>query len=92
MSDKISIKGLCKITLLRAMWENQRIASFFGGSSGPSFDEKEAKNVVQKGYIDYFCGRAIKADLSGELVNGYAYNRDSYTRLEDIVAFLVLEL
>jgi hypothetical protein len=86
MSDKISIKGLCKITLLRKMWENQRVASFFGASSGPSFDEREANNLLQKGYIDYLCGRAIKADLSGEFVNGCAYNRDSYRRLEDIVS------
>jgi predicted HAD superfamily Cof-like phosphohydrolase len=67
------------------MWKNQRVASFFAGGSGPSFNNEEADKAVDK-YIDYFCGRAIKADLSGDSVNSCAYNQDSYKRLEDIVA------
>jgi hypothetical protein len=87
MSDKVSIKGLCKITLLREMWKNQKVAAFFGGGSGPAFNYQEASLVVH-GYIDYFCGRAMKVDLSGDYVNPYAYNRDSNKKLEDIVASL----
>jgi len=88
MSNKVSIKGLCKITLLREMWKHQRVAAFFGGGSGPVFNEQEAKRVVEHGYIDYFCGRAMKVDLSGDDVSTYAYNQDSYKKLEDIVASL----
>ena len=88
MSNKVSIKGLCKITLLREMWKHQRVAAFFGGGSGPVFNEQEA-NLVIHGYIDYFCGRAMKVDLSGDDVNTSAYNRDSNKKLEDIVASLL---
>lgn len=86
MSDKISIKGLCKVDLLYRMWNHQRIAVFFSmhGQSVPVFDNMEAEEMVG-GYIDYFCGRAIKADLSGDVVSSYAYDRDSTKKLAKIV-------
>ena len=66
MSDKISIKGLCKVDLLYRMWNHQRIAAFFSmhGQPVPEFNKMEAEAVIG-GYIDYFCGRAIKAGSIG---------------------------
>jgi hypothetical protein len=31
---------------------------------------------IKRGYIDYFQGRIVKANLSGNKVNAYLYNRD----------------
>jgi hypothetical protein len=83
----ISIKGLCKVTLLHEMWKHQRIAAFYslyGGQSAPEFNMEEARNAIHN-YIDYFCGRAIKVNLSGDVVSSYAYDRDSNKKLKEII-------
>jgi hypothetical protein len=59
----LSIQNLSKVDLLYEMWKHQRVASFFGEGKGPDFDVEAAKDAV-KGYVDYFCGRAIKTNLS----------------------------
>ena len=91
MSQEISIKGLCKVTLLHKMWTHQRVAAFYSlsGHAPPEFDVEEA-NIAIGTYIDYFCGRAIKTDLSGDSISSsYAYDRDSYKKLEDIIAEMI---
>jgi len=79
MSGKISIKGLNKIALLKALWENMRPAAFFNSFDvilAPPFDVKAAEKAV-KSYIDYFNGRCIKCDLSGDEVDPWLYDRDA---------------
>ena len=44
--------------------------------AGPAFDRELAKEAVKK-YIDYFCGRCIKSDLSNASVDPWLYNRDA---------------
>ena len=60
------------------MWENQVTAGYFifSGNPQPKFDEKLAKKVVDN-YIDYLCGKAIKTNLSGDLVEPHLYDRDA---------------
>lgn len=82
MSTKIvnivNIAGLNKVKLLRNLWNRQIVAGFFAmnPSLAPAFDEDLETKAV-KYYIDYFCGRAIKCDLSGDEVNPSSYNRDA---------------
>jgi hypothetical protein len=87
----MDISGLDKIKLLNALWENMVPASFFTmmGLPSPGFDEKKAEEAV-KGYIDYFCGRAIKMDLSQDKVDPWLYNRDTKTPAEEVVKKLRL--
>jgi len=40
------------------------------------FDKAAAEKAVT-GYIDYFCGKAIKTDLSEDKVDPYLYDRDA---------------
>ena len=42
----------------------------------PEFDESAAELSVKK-YIDYFQGRCIKADISGDYVDPGLYDRDA---------------
>lgn len=42
----------------------------------PKFNEAEAQEAVLE-YIDYFCGRAIKCDLSGDIANPNSYDLDA---------------
>ena len=62
----VNIAGLDKLTLLKALWENQRVARFFVNmpQAAPQWDEKLAKQAIANGHIDYFQGRNIKMDLS----------------------------
>ena len=53
----------------------------------PSFDRAEAAEAVLSS-IDYFCGRNIKADLSGDSFDPHSYNRDSDTLAADVIASL----
>ena len=73
----IDISGADRVSLLRGLWENAKIASFFG-SSGPPFDESQARDAVHQ-RIDYFCGRCIKTDLSRDRIDPYLYDRDAGT-------------
>ena len=78
MTSEISIKGLDKVELLKNLWENQVTAAFFtfSGKIPPKFEDELAKKAVND-YIDYFCGRAIKTNLSGDMVDPYLYDRDA---------------
>ena len=74
----VNISGLSKVELLERLWTRMKPAAFFTlyPSLVPSFHKDEAKKAVE-GYIDYFCGRCIKSDLSGDTVNTSFYNRDA---------------
>jgi hypothetical protein len=74
----INIKNLNKVELLEKLWENQIIAGFFtfNAVAAPQFDKKQAENAVTD-HIDYFCGRAIKTDISKDEVVTYLYDRDA---------------
>jgi hypothetical protein len=76
MSETLDISGLSKTQLLKLLWQNQVVAGFFRGSPGPAYDENAAKEAVTR-YIDYFSGRAIKTDLSGDSVDPWMYDRDA---------------
>ncbi len=74
----VDIKGINKVKLLKALWSNMKPAAFFymSGIPSPSFDDTDAGSAVKK-YIDYFCGRNIKCDLSGNTVDPSGYDRDA---------------
>jgi len=73
----VSIKGLEKVKLLKALWDHAKQAAFFtfSGRTSPVFDEDSAKEEV-KTYIDYFCGRCIKTDLRSDIADPSSYDRD----------------
>ena len=73
----VDISGLDKTALLRALWSNRQPALFFSQHlcAPPAFDEAEAARAVAR-YIDYFCGRRIKADLRGDAVDPALHDRD----------------
>ena len=77
-SNNISIKGIDKVQLLKKLWQGQIPADYFAmrGIRGPVFNEETAKEAVKK-HIDYFCGRAIKTNLSGDEIDPYLYDRDA---------------
>lgn len=77
----MDISGVDKVKLLRELWTRQQVATFFTSGFGqmlpiPVFDENLAFKAVTQ-YIDYFQGRAIKADLSEDTVSIDAYERDA---------------
>ena len=83
----MDIKGLDKVVLLEKMWKGMKPASFFSRSrtTAPSFNKEAATQAVKK-YIDYFQGRCIKTDLSGDTASPRLYDRDTYQgAMEDIV-------
>jgi hypothetical protein len=75
----VDISGVDKLQLLKALWSSQKTASFFTNipSMAPAFDESAASAAIARGHIDYFSGRAIKADLSGDVAQPYLYDRDA---------------
>ena len=72
----IDITGIDKVALLKELHKMQKIAGFFFAVTGPPFDNELAASAVT-GYIDYFCGRAIKADISQNSVDTRLYDRDA---------------
>ena len=78
MSTEINIKDLDKVELLKKLYQNQVKSTYFilSGKPLPKFDDELATKVVDK-YIDYFCGKAIKTNLCGDIVDTYLYDRDA---------------
>jgi hypothetical protein len=73
----VSIKGLEKVKLLKTLWEGAKPAAFFAfsGQISPAFDNSSAKEAI-KDYIDYYCGRCIKTDLSGDTADPTSYDAE----------------
>lgn len=73
----VSIKGLEKVKLLKALWEGAKPAAFFTkhGIQTPTFDESVAIDAI-KSYIDYYSGRCIKTDLSGDTADPTSYDAE----------------
>lgn len=69
--DLVDINGLDKVELLRQLWFAQTTAFY-----AEPFDSYAAQNATRR-YIDYFCGRPIKCDLSSNFVDPYLYDRDA---------------
>jgi len=76
----LTFQNLTKVALLQALWNETSFASWFAstGWSTPPFDLNKAKEVIQAGgYIDYFCGKPIKTDISKDTVDPWLYDRDA---------------
>jgi hypothetical protein len=76
--EKIDIRGLDKVDLLYQLWKNAPVARFFTVAqlSAPLFDKEEAETAVLS-YVDYFCGRCIKSDISGDSVSSEDYDSNT---------------
>lgn len=68
----IALEGLDRVALLRGLWEQQQPA----GLPPPGWEGEGvlAKDAVARGPIDYFSGRLITMDLSGEYACPAAYD------------------
>jgi hypothetical protein len=55
----VDITGIDKLVLLKDLWKNSKVARFFKDENipPPSFNDVEAKQILEGGRIDYFCGR-----------------------------------
>lgn len=65
------ISGVDKVKLLKELWDRQSLTPYT-----THFSPALAADAVQ-GYIDYFCGKAIKLDLSKDHVDPWLYSRDA---------------
>jgi hypothetical protein len=74
--DVLDITGLDKELLLHSLWQHQQCGPYFLLSLS-EYDHANAKATIASGWIDYYCGRAIKMNLSRDTVNVRVYNQDS---------------
>ena len=72
----IDISHLSKDELLLALANVGKSAGYFGGSPPPLPTEILDKKILEE-YIDYYMGRVIKANLSGDTVDPWGYDRDN---------------
>ena len=73
----INILGINKPLLLHRLWLGSSPALFFAlsGLSPPKFDEEACITALECGYVDYFQGRAIKTNISGDIAETFYYDR-----------------
>jgi hypothetical protein len=80
-NEDVYIGDLDKLELLCALWQRSKPAAFFAmaGMMSPALDKRGALEEAQKfkWSFDYFQGRLIKADLSGDAVYPAGYDRDN---------------
>lgn len=77
----INIKDIDREELLYQLWLKQKSAAFFSmaGIRPPLYDRVAAKASARPdGYVDYACGRCIKATIfGGDEVDPSLYDRDA---------------
>src|SRR5437868_5478683 len=76
--ENVDIEGIDKEKLLWNLWKNSKPALFFivNKIEPTDYDQIKAKKAVD-GYIDCFCGKFIRCDLSGNSVDPSMYDRDN---------------
>ena len=75
-TTKINIAGLDRVALLKALWQNTPNPMGIPNAAMPPFDMEAAREAVKE-YIDYFCNKNIKCDLSRDEVNPCMYDLDA---------------
>ena len=81
MNNMVDITSLQdRVGLLKALWNRAKPASLFlaNGMNPPEFDDDEAIRILgggRTGYVDYVCGRSIKANLLDNIVDPSSYDR-----------------
>ena len=72
----ISIKDMNKAAVLCALHRGTRTQGMAAlHDHTPTI--AEAEQAIARGYVDYFAGRPIKADFSGDTLDPFLYNRDA---------------
>jgi len=73
---RFNIAGVDRLKLLKALWDQQEPAIFFSinNMKPPQWNETEAKEDLENGYIDYCLGRCIKTDLSLDEIDSKSYD------------------
>ena len=84
MESTINIEGIDKIHLLQCLWENTSPIGLGKLNPNINFNHADARDIIDHP-IDYFNGRPIKSNLSGNTALTRLYNRDSKTTFEDVV-------
>lgn len=71
-----NIEGINKTKLLKAAWKKSSPASFFTVNkiTPPEFIAPPLE--ILNYYIDYYCGRCIKMDLSKNTCTSTSYDKD----------------
>jgi hypothetical protein len=61
----VDVAGIDRKKLLKALWDNAKPAAFFKDypSLTPTFDLDDVMRNARRGYVDYACGRCIKAKV-----------------------------
>ena len=75
----VSISGLNKAQVLKTLWENSKAQgmSFLAlPKEGLRLSDCAAR-LTQHNYVDYFAGKVIKVDFSGDSFDTWGYDRDN---------------
>ena len=70
-----------RVEVLQALYREAFVAPaaiMFGSAGPPELSVERARAVVNRGYIDYLDGHAIKMDLTADEVSTHLYDRDGY--------------
>lgn len=75
---EITIKGLDKGKVLLSLWKHSHAQgmSFFGIQNVDLETATKDFNESRNKYFDYYNGKVIKCDLSGDSFDPYLYDRD----------------
>lgn len=90
----MDIKGYDKNELFRLLYNHaQPFGLGFLHYDPTNMTIKEAKEIIKEAgnnlYFDYFKGRSMKVNLSGDDVDTFCYNRDSHVTAEELLSRMI---
>jgi hypothetical protein len=79
MSDRVSIKGLSKASVLAALYNASHPLNmgYLQYDPTPMTDAEAATLIAKQTHFDYLKGRVMKVDLSEDSVDPWLYDRDN---------------
>jgi hypothetical protein len=79
-SEMVDVTGIDRKELLEALWNNAQPAAFYilQNIDPPPFKLESAMKTTHGTYVDYACGRCIKADVfrKEDVIDPRLYDRD----------------
>ena len=75
MEEFIVPNSMAKIQFLKELWSQAKVNVYFQQNRIPPPSWQDPEDPMNLGYIDYYCGKVIQVDFTGNKIKHYLYDK-----------------